>query len=518
MDQERAVSDLAPLNLAPTLAGPTAGKGCAADALDELVSTQSIAEAVGTLAQLHWDDDARVLDAVQGASSLQHDARPTRRVGVYYHALGTGGAERVTLDLLELWTSMGLEVTLLCDEGSEVPVSVERLGIATVFLPGFETAVRDAYPVRARALYQALCDHALDALVYSQWLSPTVAWDLLVTKLAGVAFVAFTHGTYRILSAYDQPQLLRVASVLSHARAIVCLSREDERFWRTFHPRVHRTINPIDPAFLAAPAAGLDGHTLMWVGRLDGDKQPLAALEVFAQVRTSVDDARLVMVGPWGNIARDEFERMEQSLGIQGSVEYVGDVAHDRLPQMLEDADVFLLTSRYEGYCLALGEAKALGVPCATYDLDNLELLEGHRGVAVAPVGDVSVLAAHVVELLQDADLRKRQGAEAREHMRELAAFDAKALWSEVFASCEAAAATSDANPIAWLLADASLRAQTVMAQRDEAVRAREAAERERDAVRADLAALAGSVSFKVGRAVTAPLRFVRDRMGQGRS
>lgn len=518
MDQERAVSGLLPLDLAPTLAGPTAGKGCAADVLDELVSIQGVAEAAGALARLHWDDDARVLDAVRGASCLQHDARPVKRVGVYYHALGTGGAERVTLDLLGLWTSMGYEVTLLCDEGSEIPASVERLGIATVLLPGFETAVRDAYPARAQALYQALCDKQLDALVYSQWLSPTVAWDLLVTKLAGVAFVAFTHGTYRILSAYDQPQLLRAASVLSHAQAIVCLSREDERFWRIFHPSVHRTINPIDPAFLASPAAGLDGHTLMWVGRLDGDKQPLAALEVFAQVRARVDDARLVMVGPWGNIARDEFERMEQSLGIQGGVEYVGDVAHDRLPQVLAGADVFLLTSRYEGYCLALGEAKALGIPCATYDLDNLELLEGHRGVAVAPVGNVDTLATCVVELLQDADLRKRQGAEAREHMRELAAFDAKALWREVFVSCEAAVAENDANPIAWLLADASLRAQAVMAQRDEAVRAREAVEGERDAAQADLAALAGSVSFKAGRAVTAPLRFVRDRMGQWRS
>lgn len=48
--------------------------------------------------------------------------------------------------------------------------------------------------------------------------------------------------------------------------------------------------------------------------------------------------------------------------------------------------------------------------------------------------------------------------------MRELATFDAKAPWREVFVSCEEVIAAHDANPIAWLLADASLRAQAVMA------------------------------------------------------
>ena len=519
MDQERAVSDLAPLNLAPTLAGPTVGKGCAADVLDELVSIQGIAEAVGTLAQLHWDDDAHVLDAVQGAHCLQHDVRPTKRVGVYYHALGTGGAERVTLDLLELWTSMGLEVTLLCDEGSEVPASVERLGIATVFLPGFETAVRDAYPARAQALYQALCDYELDALVYSQWLSSTVAWDLLVAKLAGVAFVYYSHGSARVLSAYRQPRFLRLPALVRHCDAVVCLSGEDESFWRLFHAHVYCIGNQIDKAFLAHPAVRCDGHTVVWVGRLDGDKCPQEALQAFAKtLQKGGAQARLMMVGPYGDLTKDGAKALVDQLGIADAVEFVGNVAHDELPRVLATADVFLLTSHYEGYCIALGEAKAMGLACVTYDLNNLTLLEGREGVLTAPVGDVDALAERLAAVLGDESCRIQLGTAARAHMERLAQADAKAQWREVFEGL-----TSDFAPqqndraalCAWLMADMGMSSQVVQDDRDQKYGELVAMTAERDRLHDDLGAVTGSASFRLGRAFTAPLRLARDAMGK---
>lgn len=83
---------------------------------------------------------------------------------------------------------------------------------------------------------------------------------------------------------------------------------------------------------------------------------------------------------------------------------------------VLAAADIFLLTSDYEGTPMTLLEAMASGVPSVVSAVDGCaEVLGDERGGFMAPPGDERAFAAKLGELIGSAELRARQAAAARE-------------------------------------------------------------------------------------------------------
>lgn len=494
-------------------------EGTNASAFDKLVGELGPSEAFAQLAAACWYDDAQLVSSVAGATSLAHGHADVHRVGIYYRTLGTGGAERITLDTARLWRSMGIEVTLLCDEGHAGSLDLEGEGIAVAELPNCLSPDPATQRRRPSALYEALSSRGIQALVYCQWLSPTLGWDLLATHMAGASFIVFTHGTTRVLTGYQNPPDLRFPAMYRHADGVVCLSAEDQRFWSTFNGAVHRTVNKCDEAFFAQPAAPLRGHRVAWVGRVSQDKTPLEMLDVLAHVRREVPDATLALMGPFGDCPLEQYRARAQELGVWDAVEVLGDVAHHELPEQLAAADLVVFTSHMEGYPVALAEAKAAGLPCAMYDLAHLTLLEGGRGVLTAPIGDTFALAHQAARLLADKDLARAMGADARSHARELQDFDLTAFWRTVLAAPSGAACDPLQNGagVACALFEAG---QAQLAARNVCDDLRSQLDQERHArgeLEGVLADVTGSVSFKAGRAITAPLRGLRDAFGHAK-
>ena len=93
---------------------------------------------------------------------------------------------------------------------------------------------------------------------------------------------------------------------------------------------------------------------------------------------------------------------------------------------VLAAADVFLLTSDYEGTPMTLLEAMACAVPPVVSAVDGCaEILADGAGGLTAPPGDDDAFAAQLGELLRDDGRRVRLGEAARERVRQ--AYDARA-------------------------------------------------------------------------------------------
>jgi len=85
---------------------------------------------------------------------------------------------------------------------------------------------------------------------------------------------------------------------------------------------------------------------------------------------------------------------------------------------MLAAADIFLLTSDYEGTPMTLLEAMACGVPSVVSAVDGCaEVLGDEQGGLMAPRGDEQAFAAKLGELIGSVELRARQGTVARERV-----------------------------------------------------------------------------------------------------
>lgn len=84
------------------------------------------------------------------------------------------------------------------------------------------------------------------------------------------------------------------------------------------------------------------------------------------------------------------------------------------LDQVMGAADVFVMSSRWEGLPLVLLEAMAAGLPTAAFAIDGVrELVVDHQGGLTVPPGDTAALAGALATLAADPDLRARMGAHA---------------------------------------------------------------------------------------------------------
>ena len=140
----------------------------------------------------------------------------------------------------------------------------------------------------------------------------------------------------------------------------------------------------------------LDAFLLVFVGRLDRQKNPLLLLEAFAQVRSRVPRVRLALVGD--GTLRSSVEQWIRERGLADEVSLLGALPRERIADMHRAADLFVLSSAYEGLPIALLEALACGLPAACTDVGEIRrvLREGENG-ALCATHSASAMAESVI-------------------------------------------------------------------------------------------------------------------------
>jgi glycosyltransferase involved in cell wall biosynthesis len=110
----------------------------------------------------------------------------------------------------------------------------------------------------------------------------------------------------------------------------------------------------------------------------------------------------------------------------------IGVVGDDDMPMLYRAADVLAFPSTREGFGLVVLEAAAAGLPVVVSDLPVFaEFMQDDRDCLMVPVGAAEPLADALVRAINDAGLRARLIAEARETAAGFA-------WAETAASTEA--------------------------------------------------------------------------------
>jgi len=181
--------------------------------------------------------------------------------------------------------------------------------------------------------------------------------------------------------------------------------------------------------FAHKPANGveLDDNlrTIVAVGRLTEQKAYNDMLSVFKSVNERVP-SRLIILGEGPD--RSKIEAQIQHLALDESVLMPGFV--DNPFSFMSKADLYLSTSRWEGFHLTIAEAMACGtVPVATdCDYGPREIIKNGENGRLLPVGDTKALSNAVIELLENEKLRKEMSENAIKRARD---FDANQIVKE---------------------------------------------------------------------------------------
>lgn len=184
-------------------------------------------------------------------------------------------------------------------------------------------------------------------------------------------------------------------------------------------------VKPVVPSNLdrflaldrAATAPG--GVTrLLFVGRLAPQKNLPLLLTVVQRLRAAGGtDFRLTLVGDGPEEAALRAQAARD--GLLSHVEFRGAVSRDDVVGVFAEADVFVLTSDYEGFPRVLMEAAAAALPVVSTTVSGADeaIADGATGY-LAPIGAADALAAALRRLIESPELRQRLGAAAREHVR----------------------------------------------------------------------------------------------------
>ncbi len=331
----------------------------------------------------------------------------------------SGGAE---IHLHELFGRLarrpGWEITLVASRVDGAPAIAEVDGIQ-VHRAGGRYGYTLAAPRKAREL---LSRHPFDLVLedlnkvplFAPLWSPVPVAVLVHHLFGGTAFqeagLPIAAATW--LLERPVPRVFRGCPVVA-----VSESTKSDLVARGMDPGAITVIpNGIDPERLTPHPEGerFPEPTLLYLGRLKRYKRVDLPIRAMARLAEAGIPARLLIAGKGDNEPALRAEAARLGLG-EDRVRFLGFVSDEEKLDLFRRSWVHLLTSPKEGWGIANLEAAACGTPTVASDAPGLRdsVVDGTTGYLV-PHGDEEALVRRISHLLNDGDMRRRMGREAR--------------------------------------------------------------------------------------------------------
>lgn len=301
-----------------------------------------------------------------------------------------------------------------------------------------------AYRRACQLVKQQAFDYVLHLTFGSIWM-PTFMYRLPVPFIWGPVGggEAVPAALLRVLPLRARlPQILRyllMGSVrlnplfmapLRRACAVLARTEDTARLIPAPHDRKVKVVleTSVSEDLLEQPvspqvAAGADGRRLrvMYSGRLVALKNVSAAMHAVARARSSGADVYLTMVG--SGPERQRLEQLARDLGIQTSVEFLGNVTQAQVMDELRRSDAYLFPSLKEGGVWSLMEAMSVGLPVVCVRTSGMTVItDEESAIRVAPISQEHMIAGFaeaLVKLAASPERRREIGDSARRRIEQ---------------------------------------------------------------------------------------------------
>lgn len=347
--------------------------------------------------------------------------------------LGVGGAERQVVDLADAFVQLGHQVRIvyLTGEALVKPVS-SGIRVEPVYMSRTPFGILTAVFSLRSVIREFGPDVVHSHMVHANLLARITRLFQPVSRLVCTAHSNNEGGRARMLAYRFTDFLADVSTNVSDAavrdfikagaskpgRMVVVYNGID---LRRFRPGASEEASESRPIKLLA------------VGRFQPEKDYaclVSAIEILKQYQ-GVPDFVLEIAGEGPE--RALIEEMVHSRGLDECVKFLG-VRND-IPWLMQNADIFVLSSAWEGFGLVVAEAMACEKVIVATDCGGVkEVLDGH-GVLVPPRSPIALADAMNSAISMDADEAKKMGQAARRHAEKCFGLDeVAARWLAIYA------------------------------------------------------------------------------------
>lgn len=363
------------------------------------------------------------------------------KINLVCYSLHGGGAERVTVNLADAWAKQGHEVVItLCTPAEEIEyhpdprVTVDSIGKppAPLGAPIVSTLWRLA------ALRRHLRRNGADIVVAMQG---NIAIETALASLSTTHRVIgceHNHPDYAV-----QGRVWNALRPLAYRRldALTTLTQGGAAALRRQVPGRDVVIMPNAVRWpMQDSGEGPDPETLvpgdhrliLSAGRLTAAKAYGELIRAFATVVGRRPDCTLVLLGEGEQ--RDALTALVRELRLETRILLPGRAGN--MSRWYRRADLFAMSSAWEGLPMVMLEAMSHGVPVASYDFDfgaRDIVRHGIDGLLV-PRGDLPGLAEAMAAMLAEDGMREKMGQEATSIRERFGEREILRAWDELFA------------------------------------------------------------------------------------
>ncbi|WP_269900473.1 glycosyltransferase family 4 protein [Paenalcaligenes faecalis] len=343
----------------------------------------------------------------------------------FVSSMNAGGAERVAASLANAWVQQGDEVCLvpthLGTESSfyhlDERVQFQPLKDSLSWFPPFLTPVRKLRSIRQ------LHDRFEPDVVVSFLTNVNVNVLMALRGVSTPVIVCERTNPVVSRSADKRLQSLRT-KLYPKATRVVVQTQDAAHAFAAAEPNLGDLAvipNPIPPVLASLPlAAEVEKKTnckLVAMGRLVPAKQFDQLIQVFGLLAEEFPEWTLHIHGEGPE--RENLQRRAELVGCKDKVFFPGRTEEPW--RVLAEAQLFVLTSAYEGFPNVLLEAMTLGLPCVTVDCPSgpKEISNNGRDASLVLPDNEQALRRALSELMIDPRLRGVLGQRAAASVRE---------------------------------------------------------------------------------------------------
>ncbi len=355
-------------------------------------------------------------------------------------SLTCGGAEKIMSVMANHWAEKGWDVTLLTFDNGSIPpffslrpnIFHKHLNIAVHSSNAFDR-LRNSL-MRIRILRKNILKNSPDVVI--SFIHTTNILTLIALAGTGIPV---------IVSERNDPFLQNIGRLGEISRkwtypfadcVVVQTEHIRDYFAKKIHFRIRIISNPVSlPKNYDSliETLSLRNPSIIAIGKFHRQKGFDILLDAFSQIKDEHPKWSLTILGD-GKL-RPELERQRDSLGLSDRV-YLPGFVNNPL-QYLQQADIFVMPSRYEGFPNALCEAMACGLPVIVSDFRSaVDILveDGISGIIV-PRENIMSLAVAMKNLIANKDRRIQLGLKAKRISERFELHNIMSQWEECLES-----------------------------------------------------------------------------------
>lgn len=352
------------------------------------------------------------------------------------YSITAGGAERSMSLMANYWAAKGWNIIILTlDDGKEpsfyyldprvkhIPLGIAR-NSANV-LVAIKNNWQQIWVLRS-AILANQPNLVISFLPRMNVLTLLATWHLNIP-------VIVNEQNYPLLDSAGKLWRMLCQLIYPYASQVVIVT---ERALQCFSPKIQSisTVIP-NPAVIidtekSSSVKLLKKPALIAIGRLTAQKGFDLLLKAFAKLAKKYPEWTLTILGE-GEL-RSDLETLRAQLGLIDRVHFRGRVKNSY--EFLKQADIFVMSSRYEGFPLSLCEAMACKLPVISTDCPSgpAEIIRNGVDGILVPNENVSALAAAMERLMCDEEERKRLAARAPEVTERFSLEKVMRMWEEL--------------------------------------------------------------------------------------